>query len=361
MPVPRRDLEKTRECLSIWLHRRLPRARALRISPLTGPAATGFSNDTLLFDLSYEEGGQPVERALVCRAEPMSGLRVFPHYDVARQYRVMDALAGTDVPVPRMLWLELDASVLGSPFFVMERVDGRIPTDNPPYHAGGWVTEIDAAEREALWTAAIDALAAIHQQDPRALGLDLLDAPSPDSDACAWQLEHWSQYYDWVASGDRQPTLDVALAWLREHRPRTCDAPRLCWGDARIGNMIFRDGRCVAVLDWEMATIAPPEMDLGWFLYMDRHHSEGVGAERLAGFPDRDATVARWERRIGRPARDVEYWEVFAGFRFATILARVGQQMVRLGVLPPGSEFPVDNTASRLLARVLDLPPPGPI
>lgn len=359
MPVPRRDLEKTRECLWRWLQARLPQARGLRISPLTGPAATGFSNDTLLFDLSYEEDGQPVERALVCRAEPTTGFSVFPSYDVARQYRVMDALSGTSVPVPRMLWHEPDASVLGSPFFVMERVDGRIPTDNPPYHAGGWVTEIDAAERRALWTAAVDALAAVHQQDPRALGLDFLDAPLSDTDACAWQLTHWSRYYEWVASGERQPTLDAALAWLQARRPRSSEAPRLCWGDARIGNMIFREARCVAVLDWEMATLAPPEMDLGWFLYMDRHHSEGVGAPRLPGFPDRDETVTRWERHIGRRARDVTYWEVFAGFRFAAILTRVAQQMVRFGVLPADSDFPVDNTASRMLARVLELPPPG--
>lgn len=359
MPVPRRDLERTREQLLRWLHRRLPRASGLSLSPLTGPAATGFSNDTLLFDLAWSEDGRPVSRALVCRLQP-SGLGVFPRYDVAQQYRVMAALHGTGVPVPAMLWLEPDPEPLGSPFFVMERIEGRIPTDTPPYHSGGWVGEVAPAERRALWESAVDVLAAIHRQDPAVLGLDFLDAPPPGSDTVSWQLEHWSRYYDWVVGGARQPTLDAALAWLRERRPPDPGTPRLCWGDARIGNMIFREGRCVAVLDWEMATLGPPEMDLGWFLYMDRHHSEGVGAPRLAGFPERAATVARWEARLGREARDLAWWEAFAAFRFAAILARVAAQMTAAGVLPPDSSFAIDNTASRLLARLLDLPPPGP-
>lgn len=357
MPVPRRDLEQTRERLLRWLRRRLPGAE---ISPLSGPAATGFSNDTLLFDLAWQEEGRRQARALVCRVQP-TGLAVFPRYDVAQQYRVMDALRATAVPVPAMLWLEPDPEPLGSPFFVMERVEGRIPTDTPPYHSGGWVTEIEPAERRALWEAGVDALAEIHRQDPGALGLDLLEAPPPASDTVEWQLAHWARYYEWAVDGRRQPTLDAALAWLRERRPRvTGTAPRLCWGDARVGNMVFRDGRCAAVLDWEMATLGPPEMDLGWFLYMDRHHCEGVGAARLPGFPERAETVARWERRLGRAAADLAWWEAFAGFRFAAIMTRVARQMQHFGVLPADSTFAVDNTASRMLARELDLPPPGP-
>jgi aminoglycoside phosphotransferase (APT) family kinase protein len=109
-----------------------------------------------------------------------------------------------------------------------------------------------------------------------------------------------------------------------------------------------------------MATLGPPEMDLGWFLTLDRHHSEGVGAVRLEGFPARSDSVARWEARVGRTARDLPFWEAFAAWRFAVILTRVGQQMMAYGSLPSDSSFPIDNTASRLLARMLELPPPGP-
>jgi aminoglycoside phosphotransferase (APT) family kinase protein len=122
--------------------------------------------------------------------------------------------------------------------------------------------------------------------------------------------------------------------------------------------MIFRDGRCVAVLDWEMATLGPAEMDLGWFLFMDRHHSEGIETPRLAGLGDRAATIARWETQVGRSAEHVAFWEAFTAWRFAVIMVRVGQQMQSIGVLPADSSFPADNTASRLLAKTLDLPPP---
>jgi len=358
MPPPRRDLEKTRRILADWLRAKLPSARELEVGPLSGPAATGFSSDTMLFDVSYREDGREVTRSLVCRAEP-TGFGVFPTYDVARQYRIMQALAGTGVPVPVMFALERDPAPLGAPFFVMERVEGRIPTDNPPYHTGGWLVDSTPAERAAIWDSGLDTLAAIHRQDPVALGIDFLDAPPPGGDTVGWQLDFWHRYYQWVA-GDRSfPTLEAAWQWLAANRPPPSRERSLCWGDSRIGNMIFREGRCVAVLDWEMATLGPPEMDLGWFLYMDRHHSEGIDAPRLAGFPGRDETVARWEQRVGRAAQHLPYYEAFAAYRFAVIMHRVARQMIAYGVLPPDTSFAIDNTASRLLARMLDLPAPG--
>jgi aminoglycoside phosphotransferase (APT) family kinase protein len=359
LPLPRgRDLEKTRRQLADWLRARLPAAGDLAVSPLSGPAATGFSNDTLLFDVAWVEDGRQKTLPLVCRIEP-TGFGVFPRYDVAQQFRVMDALHGTPVPVPRMHWLETDPSLLGAPFFVMERVEGRIPSDNPTYHMDGWMKACATDERAAIWTSGLDALAAIHRCDPDALGIDFLDAPPPATDTVGWQLDAWRRYFEWVAGDRRFPTHEAAWEWLQAHRPPASSRAGLCWGDARIGNQIFRDGRCVAVLDWEMATRGPAEMDLGWFLYMDRHHSEGVGAPRLEGLPDRSASVARWERAVGRTAESIPFWEAFAAWRFATIMIRLGDQLIATDLIPADSTFPADNTASRLLARVIDLPPPG--
>jgi aminoglycoside phosphotransferase (APT) family kinase protein len=358
MPVPRRDLEKTRSILAEWFRARLPAARNVAVGPLSGPAATGFSSDTLLFDLDYEEDGRCVSRALVCRAEP-TGFGVFPVYDVAKQYQIMDGLADTDVPVPNMVGIERDAAPLGSPFFVMERVAGRIPTDNPPYHAGGWMTESEPAERRAIWESGLDGLAAIHRQDPRALGIDFLDAPPPGADTVAWQLAYWHRYAGWVTGGRSFPVLEGAYEWLLAHRPPPTTQADLCWGDARIGNMIFDAGRCIAVLDWEMATLGPAEMDLGWFLLLDRHHCEGIGVPRLEGFPDREASIARWERGTGRSAAHLEFWEAFAAWRFGVVMARVAAQMLHYEVLPADSNFAADNTMSRLLAKMLGLAPPS--
>jgi aminoglycoside phosphotransferase (APT) family kinase protein len=148
------------------------------------------------------------------------------------------------------------------------------------------------------------------------------------------------------------------LSWLEEHRPPEGQAT-LCWGDARIGNMVFDGARCVAVLDWEMATVADPEQDLGWWIFMDHHHSAGCGVPRLPGFPSREATIARWAELIGREPRNVSYYEVFAAFRFSVIMIRVAQQLVAAGLLAEDSTFETDNTATRLLASMLELAAPG--
>ena len=360
MPAPRgRDFEKTRQQLAEWLHGKLPRATELVVSPLAGPAATGFSNDTLLFDLESVEDGRREHRALVARIEP-TGFGIFSSYDLTVQYRVMAALRGTGVPVPQMFWFEPDATLLGAPFYVMERVSGRIPNDNPPYHAGGWMTEVTPQERGAIWSSGVDTLAAIHACDPAKLGIDFLDAPPPGADGVAWHLDFWRRYADWVTGERAFPLIASGWQWLVANRPPPSERRDLCWGDSRIGNMIFRDGRCVAVLDWEMATLGPAEMDLGWFLFMDRHHSEGVETPRLAGFPDRAATIARWEAIGGRRAEHVEYWEVFTAWRYTVIMARIGDQMQSIGILPADSTFPADNTASRLLAKTLGLVAPEP-
>ena len=270
----------------------------------------------------------------------------------------MAALRGTGVPVPQMFWFEPDPTLLGAPFYVMERVDGRIPTDNPPYHGRRLDDRGDAGRRGAIWTSGVDTLAAIHACDPAKLGIDFLEAPPRGRRHRCVATRVLASLRGWVTGERGLPLIAAGWQWLLANRPPPSARRDLCWGDSRIGNMIFRDGRCVAVLDWEMATLGPAEMDLGWFLFMDRHHSEGIETPRLPGFPDRAATIARWEAGVGRSAEHVEFWEAFCAWRFSVVMARVGDQMQSIGILPADSAFPADNTASRLMAKVLGLTAP---
>ncbi len=112
--------------------------------------------------------------------------------------------------------------------------------------------------------------------------------------------------------------------------------------------------RARAVLDWEAATFGQPEEDLAWYLYLDRHHSEGVYADRLDGFPDQEKTVCRYEKWLGRPVRDMSYYEVLSGFKFTVIMSRIGQAMIDWDWLEAGSDFPYNNNASRLLDAILE-------
>ena len=354
MPKPvERSVEQTHADLARWLAARLPRADSIEIRSLGGPEETGFSSDTLLFDFAWRERGERRVAPVVVRLEP-SGFQIFPSYEIDWQYRLMDALRRVGVPAPRVLWLEEDPSALGARFYVMERIEGRVPPDRPPYHMHGWLLDAAPSERAAIWRSGIAAMARIHTADWRALGFGFLDRPEHGTTGIDQQLGYYERYLAWALGGDRHPVCERALEWLRAHQPQG-EEIRLCWGDARIGNMIFRDSECVAVLDWEMATLGNPVQDLAWYLYLDRHHCEGIGVPRLDGLPSREETVERWERATGLSAREtIDYYEIFAGLRFAAIMVRVSRQMKHYEQLPADSDFDLDNPASQLLAKTLE-------
>ena len=142
-----RDLVAARAALEGWLRGKLQHAQGLEVSELTAPQASGFSNETLLFDLGYFEGGQRRSESLVVRIEP-TGFQVFPEYDMRAQFECMRLLARVGVPVPAMRWLEAeDRSVLGAAFYVMARVAGRAAADRPLYTMEGWLKEATPAEQ----------------------------------------------------------------------------------------------------------------------------------------------------------------------------------------------------------------------
>src|SRR4051812_43932627 len=130
MPIPeQRDLEEARGILAGWLTKQVPGASNIEVGEISGPAFTGFSNETLLFDASWDAGGERATESLVLRVKPVRHT-VFLEQDFDEQYRVIKLLGErTDVPVPTMKWFEEDPSYLGAPFFVMEKIDARAPAD----------------------------------------------------------------------------------------------------------------------------------------------------------------------------------------------------------------------------------------
>ncbi len=352
MPPPKtRDLALTRQRLCAWLAGKLDGARDLRIGELTGPSTTGFSSDTVMFDAEWTESGHAHCERLVARFRPQ-GMTVFPSYDMRSQYRVLQILGTTDVPVPRVRWLEEDEALVGGPFYIMDRLDGRVFTDNPPYHTSGWVTELAPADREALWWNGLDAMVRVHRLDWRGLGLGFVDKPERGPTPLDQQLHEYDEFFGWGMDRRRHPLIERAQRWLHASKPG--DEPvALCWGDSRPGNQMFAGTACVAVLDWEMVRLGNPVQDLAWWIALDRCFSEGLGVERLAGFPDRQATIARWEELVGRPARHFTYYEMLALYKFAIIMSRVMLQLKYYELFPADSDMDVTNLASQTLARVL--------
>ena len=363
MPIPeQRDLEEARGIIARWLTARLPGVVGVEVGPISGPAFTGFSNETLLFDASWKIDGSEHVEALVLRVKPTQHT-VFLESDFESQYRVLETLGThTNVPVPTMRWFEADDSYLGAPFFVMDRVDGRAPSDTPPYTLGGWLLEETTPEqRRTLVESGIDALAAVHAVDWRELGLGFLDKPNYGRLGFEQQLRYYEASYAW-ADPDREPPPIAAatLDWVREHAPTEDPEIALAWGDARINNQLFgSDCRVRAVVDWEMVTLADPMMDLGWWLFLDRHFHEGMPAPRMEGFPTRGEMIARYEAVSGRAARDLDFYEVFAGFRFAVVMMRLANLLVGFELLPPDTDMAENNAVTRVLAELLALPSPG--
>jgi aminoglycoside phosphotransferase (APT) family kinase protein len=353
MPQPRgRDLEDTARRLLAWFGRVLPAGSGFAIDGLGGPSATGFSSDTLLFDLSWRQDGALHKQPLVARIEPSGDYPVFPHYDVAQQFQVMRAVGEHGVPVPQMRWLETDEGVLGSRFYVMERVDGRVPTDTPPYHQAGWLYDLAPADRARLWWSGLDALCAVHRIDVSDPSLAFLPRAPAGRSPVQEQIDAYERFLDWGCDRSRLPHVVRALAWLRANLP-SGEPLGLCWGDSRLANQIFQGLDCVAVIDWEMVYLGNPVADLAWWITMDRCFSEGIGVPRAEGFPSAAETVARWEERLGLEARHLAFYEVFAALRFSILMARIAGQMKHYGVLPPDHDMDASNLASVVLDALL--------
>jgi aminoglycoside phosphotransferase (APT) family kinase protein len=340
MPVPdQRDPEVTRAVLTRWLADRLPGAE---VEELQTPAASGFSAETLIFTAAG--------RRFVAKVAP-TGYQIFPEPRFEEQYRALKLLRERGVKVPEVHWFEDDTSLLGAPFFVMTAIGGAAPGDMPPYHQEGWVTEISPAERAALWDNGLQAMATIHRQP--VAGFEFVDQTSYGPTGLTQRLNYYESYLHWAYAG-KVGLAERALEWLRAHQPVETGEPELLWGDSRIGNMLFEGGEVQAVLDWEMVTLGRAEEDLAWYLYLDRHHSECLNVPRLEGFPPRADTIARYSELLGRPLLNMDYYEVLSGLKFAVVMARIGQLFISYELVGPDDPFPHTNTATALLARVLE-------
>jgi aminoglycoside phosphotransferase (APT) family kinase protein len=352
------DPQEAERTLTRWLGTKLPGADDIRVSGVRTPSSSGLSAETVMFDASWRENGAERHEGLVARVQP-SGPAVFPSYHLDVEFRVMRALGeSTAVPVPRAFWQDDDPSVLGAPFLVMGRVDGRIPADDPPFTATGWVLDLTPGEQATLNENALQVLARLHAVDHRSLGLDLLDRRHLGVTPLDQQLAYWENTFAWAAEGEANPTIEAAFEWIRANRPQG-EPTVLSWGDARIGNMIFADDLSVAgVLDWEMVGLGSPELDLAWWLFLVRHHTEGIGAPLPPGFPTAEQTVARYQELTGHEARNLHFYEAFAGLRLSILMVRAAHMMIAAGLMPPEAPMAFSNPASQLLAKTLDLPAP---
>jgi aminoglycoside phosphotransferase (APT) family kinase protein len=275
------------------------------------------------------EGGQsnPTYKLLsaagsyVLRRKPLGHLLPSAHA-VDREYRVMEALSGTEVPVPRVYALCEDDSVIGSAFYVMEFLDGRIFWD--PRLPG-----LAPTERRAMFDSMNSVIAALHSVDYFAVGLGEFGRPG---NYLARQIGRWNRQYQ-ASETEKQPAMDRLIEWLPRHLPAEGEA-RIVHGDYRIDNLLYHptEPRVIGVLDWELSTIGDPLADFAYHAMAWRVTPElfrGLAGVELgaSGIPTEDEYVAAYGKRTGRGrSTDWEFYMVYSLFRLAAIMQGIAKR-----------------------------------
>lgn len=334
LTVSDRDLNELGADLSRWLGARVGADEPPRVSELSKPQGSGMSSTSVFFDAEWRVDGVAESGSFVARLAPEPGaFPVFETYDLARQYHVIKSVAAaTDVPVPRLCWLEEDESHLGTTFFVMRRVDGRVPADNPPYVFYGWLFDAEPADRARLTERTLDIIARIHAIPDAALRFPMLDGPG---DALRRHVDWHRAWYRWALADDGFPIplIERAFDWLDAHWPDP--GPEvLSWGDARPGNVIYDGFEPVAVLDWEMAGLGPRELDVAWIIFIHRFFQDLAERFDQPGLPDflrRSDVVTKYEELSGHTVRDLDWHLVYAALRHAIVMARIKRRMIHFG------------------------------
>ncbi|MDO8432041.1 MAG: phosphotransferase [Candidatus Binatus sp.] len=291
----------------------LERYLSERMPDFSGPLTVrqfvgGQSNPTFMLQT-------PRER-YVMRKKPPGTLLQSAH-QVEREYRIINALANTDVPVPRVHLLCEDPAVIGTAFFVMECVDGRIMRDP-------LMPDSSLDERAACYDSLNDVLARLHKVDYAAVGLGDFGRPQA---YVARQVARWTKQYE-ASKFEEIPEMDKLIAWVRDHIPAR-DETTIAHGDYRIENIIFHptEPKIVAVLDWELSTLGHPLGDIAWCC-RPYHCPPGIDGVlsfqgldlKALGIPTEEDFIAKYCERVGRDdVSDMTFFDAFSFFRGAAI------------------------------------------
>jgi aminoglycoside phosphotransferase (APT) family kinase protein len=291
---------------------------------------TGLPGSGAPVELRYVSGGSQNEIYEVRRGDLHAALRIPPaaapesrDEGILREWRIIEALEGTDVPCTPAIGVCTDTSVLGRSFYLMGFVDGWSPIGGEG--GSGWPppfdTDLDA--RRGLAFELIDGIALLSKVDWQAKGLEDLGRPDGFHER---QVDRWTAFLERV-KGRELPGFDVAAAWLRAHRPHDYE-PGLMHGDYQFANVMYHHGapaRLAALVDWEMGTVGDPKLDLGWVVHSwpdDTSGGDGTvgGYVDMTGMPSRTEVLARYAEVSGRQVDDIDYYSVLAKWKLAIAL-----------------------------------------
>ena len=333
-----RDLSTLGAQLSAWLGARLPGATDVCVSNLAYPMGAGQSHETILFDARWMLDGRDQEQGMVVRIKPSAHM-VYPDDLFEKQHGLMRLLHEREwAPVAKPLWFEESPAILGAPFFVMEKLQGRVAVSVPPYAQKGWLAEASPAQRAKVWENGVRALAGI-QNLPLA-ELDFLSGPDGARSGLEQEWDKYVRFVAWISRDRSWPSLAGALERLRARWPKN-QPPGLVWGDARLGNLMFNEAfEVVAMLDWEQPSLGGALHDLAWWLFL----SEAMhGRPHLAGMGTREDTIALWREVTCVSVDDLDWYQDFTALKIACL--SVSTAKIK------GAPLPEDGALAAMLGR----------
>ena len=318
------------------------------IVPHKSSEASGFSNETF----SCQVKGRNIKEDIVLRIKP-TGFQVFPEYDLGLQVEIMNELRKFNLPVPEILFSELNENTIGADFYVMKHISGEAPSDNPPYHMDpeGMMGKASQKQRRSVWLGWLDHLVSLHMLNFEELDLSLFKQRAEEDCHLKADLIYYKSFMEWGMDGEENSFLNEVFLWLIENIPSSSNPKKLCWGDSRIGNVLFDDFKVQSLLDWEMATIGDPLCDLAWGLTTDDVSSHGLNIEKLAGTISNDEAIKIWEKETGFSAENFFYYRILCLFKFSVIMIRVAKKLIHTEIMPLDSDFHINNHVSNYLKK----------
>jgi len=359
-----RDVTTLPTLLADWLATVMPGGIRPDITVESGIDSNGMSSETIILTGRWEENGTPVQQRWVARVAPTEAdIPVFSSYRMEHQFEVI-RLAGelAGIPVPRVRWLESTGEVLGAPFFLMDHVDGVVPPDVMPYTFGNnWFADAPVEKQRELQDATVGVIAALHGIPDAAQAFSFLADVDPPGDTALRRHFGWlKDWYEFSVPGiGRSPLVERALSWLEDNFPDDVAAaePVLVWGDSRIGNVLYQDFRPVAVLDWEMATVGPRELDVAWIIFAHMVFQELCGLAGMPGLPDvlREEDVrATYREYSGVEVGDLRWFYIYSGVVWCCVFMRTGARRVHFGELDQPEDVESLFYHRPLLERLLE-------
>jgi aminoglycoside phosphotransferase (APT) family kinase protein len=332
-----RDTSALPDVLSGWLADQTGAAPAVTVE--SGVDANGLSSETIILTIAWPD--EAPQRFVMRVAPAERDIPMLPTYRLDHQFKLLQIVAEkVDVPIPAVRWLESTGELIGTPFFLMDYAEGVVPPDVLPYTLGNnWFFDAPAERRRELQDATVDVIAKIHAVPDPATEFAFLaeDGPGATSSPLRHRVDAVRSWYDYAIAGvGRVALLERAFQWLEDNWPSAAEAapPVLCWGDARIGNVMYRDFRPAAVLDWEIATVGPRQLDVAWFIYA--HTVWQNVAERLAlpGLPDdhrEDDVRAKYRELTGEELGDLHWFYVLSAVLWGVFMVRGSYRRVHFG------------------------------